>query len=370
MLGHKKIILGIVCGLFFLGGAVAQTSMDEWNKLEPPEDSEWDWIQLTSGEWLKGDFKVLYDYVIEFDSDELDLLEFDLEDVQQLRTRNPQVLRIESKWGSKEESEIRGRLLIDGGDVSIRNGEIEQHFKRSQIVAIADGVEHERDYWSGSISLGITARGGNTETTDSTTMINLKRRRASSRFVADYLGNYSVAGTNETANNHRLIGTYDWFIAPQFFWQLLGVQYYKDPFSNIENQYSVATAVGYDLIRGSKTEWELLCGAGYQFQEFVSVLPPEDDKVDTPFFLMGTRYDTELSKSVDFLFDYHFRVLNEISGTYTHHALAKISTEFIGDFDLDVSLIWDHIQTPQAKDDGTLPEKDDYQIVLSLAYDF
>ncbi len=201
-------------------------------------------------------------------------------------------------------------------------------------------------------------------------MINIKRRRASSRFVTDYLGNYSVAGTNETANNHRLTGTYDWFIATQFFWQVLGAQYYKDPFSNIENQYSVSTAVGYDLIRGSKTEWDLLCGTGYQFQEFVSVVPPADGQVDTPFFLAGMRYDTELSKSVDFLLDYNFRVLNETSGTYTHHALAKVSTEFIGDFDFDVSLIWDRIQTPQAKEDLTIPEKDDYQVVLSLAYDF
>ena len=40
----------------------------------PPPPDEFDWIQLTSGEWLKGDFKVMYDYVIEFDSDELDLL--------------------------------------------------------------------------------------------------------------------------------------------------------------------------------------------------------------------------------------------------------------------------------------------------------
>jgi hypothetical protein len=33
-----------------------------------------DWIQLTSGEWLKGELKVLYNDSLEFDSDELDLL--------------------------------------------------------------------------------------------------------------------------------------------------------------------------------------------------------------------------------------------------------------------------------------------------------
>lgn len=38
----------------------------------PPEG--FDWIQLTNGEWLKGDLKVLYNDSLEFDSDELDLL--------------------------------------------------------------------------------------------------------------------------------------------------------------------------------------------------------------------------------------------------------------------------------------------------------
>lgn len=42
----------------------------------PPEDNKFDWIQLTSDEWLKGDLKALYDYKLEFDSDNLELLTF------------------------------------------------------------------------------------------------------------------------------------------------------------------------------------------------------------------------------------------------------------------------------------------------------
>jgi putative salt-induced outer membrane protein YdiY len=343
---------------------------ESWDDFDPPVDTEYDWIQLTSGEWLKGDFKVMYDFEIEFDSDELDLLTFDLDDVKQLRTRNPQVVRLETGWRSKKESIVRGQLTINESKVLIKDGEEERTYKRRDMVAIASDVKRERDFWSGSVSLGITARGGNTETTDMTTMANVKRRKASSRFIADYIGNYSEANKVESANNHRLSGTYDWFLTTRFFWRIIGLQYYRDPFSNIDNQYSVGTAFGYDLIRTQRTEWEVSIGGGYQRQDFVSVVPPEDPSVDTPFFLGSTRYDVEVNKFVDFLAEYNFRVLNEVSGTYTHHALAKISTEFIGDFDFDVSLIWDHIQTPQAKEDGTLPEQDDYQLVFSLAYDF
>lgn len=341
-----------------------------WDDFSPPVDSEYDWIQLTSGEWLKGDFKVLYDYVIEFDSDELNLLEFDLEDVKQLRTRNPQTARIERQWGAKEESEIRGKLTIKENKVMLQDGENEYTFQRSELVAIADGVERERDLWSGSISMGVNARGGNSETIDSNLMFNIKRRRASSRFIADYVGNFSEANDAETANNHRVNGTFDWFLTTRLFWRAAGAEYYRDPFSNIDHQYSVGTAIGYDLINSPKTEWEVSLGAGYQDQQFVSVLPTDDERVDTPFLIVGTRYDTELTKSVDFLVDYGLRMLNEESGTFTHHALAKVSTEFIGDLDIDISLIWDHTQTPQQTADGTVPDQNDYQLIFSLGYDF
>ena len=162
---------------------------ESWDDFDPPEDAKYDWIQLTSGEWLKGDFKVMYDYVIEFDSDELDLQEFDLDDVKELRTRNPQTVRVETGWRSKEESLVRGQLTIKDNRVSLTNGETEKVYKRSQIVAIADGVERERDFWSGSVSVGITARAGNTDSADMTTMVNVKRRKAASRFLADYIGN-------------------------------------------------------------------------------------------------------------------------------------------------------------------------------------
>lgn len=362
----KKNVVVVFLGMFL----VSAFGAENWEDFDPPVDTEFDWMQMTSGEWLKGDFKVLYDGVIEFDSDEFDLLEVDLDDVKQLRTKDPQRIRIEADWRSKDASEDRGVLTIKDGEVLLSDGDQKRTYSRKELVTIAPGVERERDFWSGSISLGLTARGGNTETLDSTTMINLKRRKASSRFIADYLGNFSRAGESETANNHRLTATYDWFLTTRLFWRIAGVQFYRDPFSNIDSQYSIATSMGYDLIRGPKVEWDMSVGGGYQHQQFVSVVPPADLSDDTPFFLASTVYDWEVTDSVDFLAEYDLRFMNEVSGTYTHHALAKVSTEFIGDFDFDVSLIWDYIHKPQAKDDGTVPKQNDYQLVVSLAYDF
>lgn len=348
-----------------------QTKMiaDPWDAFEPPPDSKFDWIQLTSGEWLKGDFKVLYDYTLEFDSDELDLLEFDFEDVKRLRTRGMKTVFLEGEGGPRDTSILRGVLEIKDNQVVLRRGEHEVLIQRENVISIADGRQRERDHWSGMASIGINARAGNTDTTDTTVMANLKRRTAATRLNADYLANYSQAEDIETANNQRLSGYFDRFLTSHFYWQVLSGEYYRDPFTNIDAQYSVSMGAGLDLIHNSRTDWGLNLGAGYQDQTFVSV-DTGDDSSSSPFFTAGMRYDREVTKSIDYLFDYSLRVLNESNGQYTHHMLTTLSFDLVKDLDLDVSLIWDHIQKPQAAADTTVPESDDLQLIVSLAYDF
>jgi hypothetical protein len=220
------------------------------------------------------------------------------------------------------------------------------------------------------MSIGLNLRGGNSETTDLNTNINIQRRTVLTRFGADYLGNYSQSQDVETANNHRLNGYFDRFLTPRFFWQVLGGEYFRDPFSNIDSQYSLHTGFGYELIHSSKTEWTLTAGVGYQQTRFSSVEEGEDEDSSSPFLGAGTLFDHDISSHIDFLFDYSMRWLNESNGLYTHHMLTTLSFDLIGDLDFDVTFIWDRIEKPQADADGVVPKKDDYQLVFGLAYDF
>lgn len=334
-------------------------------------DSDYDWIQLTSGECLKGDFKVLYYDVVEFDSEELGLQEFDFEDVAQLRTRDTQMIRLNQEgWKLHDEHYERGMLVVDNDAIRLVNGEQVLAYSRDEVVSIATGVERERDFWSGNISVGATAREGNTKTLDITTMINLKRRKASSRFLADYIENYSGTDGTRTAHNQRLNSSYDWFLTKRIFLRTVAAQYYRDPFLNIGHQYSLGSALGYELLNTSRVEWNILAGGGYQRQHFVSVLPPEDKVEETPFFLGATSFELEVTDDVDFSSEYSFRLLNRVLGTYTHHAVTKLSTEFIGDLDVAVSLIWDYIERPRPTSTGTIPEQSDFQLVFSAGYTF
>ena len=71
----------------------------------PLAPDTFDWIQLTSDEWLKGELIALYDGRLEFDSEELENLTFDWDDIRELRTGRVVQVRF------KNRTQLTGRLL-------------------------------------------------------------------------------------------------------------------------------------------------------------------------------------------------------------------------------------------------------------------
>ena len=67
---NRAVQLCMVVCICFVASGYAHAADSAWDKFVPPPDDKFDWLQLNSGEWLKGEFKVLYDYEVEFDSDE------------------------------------------------------------------------------------------------------------------------------------------------------------------------------------------------------------------------------------------------------------------------------------------------------------
>lgn len=335
---------------------------EDWKPPVPMPD-KFDWIQLTSGEWLKGELKVVYEKSVEFDSDKLDLLELDIEDIQTIRSA--QVVNVKGLQGRS----ATGKLLLEGETIKVL-GETTTEFTRSELVSITAGVPKERNFWSGKVSLGANLRSGNTEQTEATGIVNFSRRTVDDRVLLDYVGNYSVTNDVESANNHRANATWDRFLSDRFFLRPVLLEYFRDPFQNIADRFTVGTGVGYQLIDSSRTEWSIFAGPAYQWTRFDAVEPGEDDVEGTWALSAGTTFDHELTDDIDFNYDYRFQFTSESAGRYNHHMLGGFSFDLTDALSFEVSLIWDRIQNPQRDADGNLPEKDDYRVVFGLGYDF
>jgi len=329
-----------------------------------PTAIDFDWVQLVSGEWLKGEIKGLYKDSLEFDSDKLDLLTLDWKDVKYVETHIPGSAYIEGH------GTVYGYFEINQNNIIVTNGDDVKAYKRSQLVSFITGGEEELDYWSAKITFGLNVRSGNTDQTDYNAKVNLKRQTSFSRFSLDYVGNISNTQDVETINNHRISATADRFLTRQYFWRPIFGEYYRDPFLNIDSKVTVGTGAGYTVIDTSRTNWDITGGPGYQATRFVSVQEGDNIEETTPALVVTTNYDIEINKKLDFIYDYNITWVDSASGGYTHNMVTTFESEITGSFDFDVSFTWGHISKPTTADDGTIPESDDYRITVGISYDY
>ncbi|MEE4361848.1 MAG: DUF481 domain-containing protein [Pseudomonadales bacterium] len=326
-------------------------------------DVSFDWIRLESGEWLKGELIALYNEELEFDSDELDDLTFDWSDIAEIRTARVVQVRFSG------ERIATGSIVLENDTITVL-GTQTQRFDRDDVLTIVAGTGGRRATWDGKITIGATLQQGNTDQYDVNTNASFQRRTVETRAALDYRGNYTETLTVRTVSNHRINGIMDRFISDRLFWRVLESEYYRDPFQNIRYRISASTAIGYQIIDTARTDWSITAGPGYLRTQFDAVEAGENERADTPSLALRTTFDYEITRNVDFEYDYRIQLLSEDAGAYTHHMVSGLSVDFIGNVDVDLSLIWDRTENPQRGEDGQTPAKDDLRFVLGIGFDF
>ena len=325
-----------------------------------------DWLQLKSGEWLRGRITVMQNDSLEFDSDELKDLVIKWKNVKYLKSYEPYSLRFDSLGRVS----ITGIIEVRGDKVNVKTDYDEKTYDRSDLLTIASGKETEISLWKSKVTFSINVRKGNTDQTDFTSKMTAKRRTTDSRLILDYLGNFTQVQETETINNHRLNETYDIFLSRNLFWTPIFSEFFRDPFQNIEQRIKIGIGIGYTIINTNESEWNITGGPAYQETSFDSVQSGADPVDSTLTLVLGTKFDTELNSIVDLEGLYSVSLGDEETGNYTHHAVFTIETELTDELDFDVSAVWDHVRSPVADENNITPYQDDFRIMVGLGYDF
>lgn len=349
--------------LSWISSVSAAEAVLDLHDFVPPDDG-YDWIQLTSGEWLKGELIRMFDDEVKFDSDGLDMLYLDWEDVYRIRARGSYTVGVAGVGSA------RGELKVDGQRVLVTVAGRQTEFDRARLFTITESADRELDRWSADVTFGLDIRSGNTDIVEYNMLAGLERRTERSRLLLDYIGNFNETEREEVANNHRVNVSYDLFSGRRFFWRPIIGQYYRDVIQNIRHQGTVETGFGYELLDTPRTDWEITGSLGVNFVNFVSVEEGQASDNSSPAISFGTDFDTEVTAWLDYLFLFNMTFFDEESGRYQHHLLTTLSSDLIGNFDLDVSFVWDRTAKPRPRADGTVPEKDDYRLIVGLGYDF
>jgi hypothetical protein len=327
-----------------------------------PNPKDFDWVRLTSGEWLKGDITLMRDDKFEFDSDELGDLKLDWKDIAELHSPRRNTYLFEGR------TQVTGTLLLRDGIVVV-GGETEQRFKREKLLAIIPGEATEFNFWSGKLSAGFTRRSGNTDQTDVTGHTFARRETLLTRLHLEYRGNFGTLDGDENVNNHRFTNAYDLLVTRRFFVRPFASEIFRDPFQNIAVRFTPGAGVGYYLFKRSDFKWEVTFLAGWQYTRFDSVESGSKDEANAAV-IFGTKVEKDLTSKIDATLDYRLQSAVPDVANNNHHLEAIVSMDVIGDLDFDLTFVWDRVGDPEPDSSGDLPKKNDFRFFVGLGLTF
>ncbi|MBC2595273.1 DUF481 domain-containing protein [Ruficoccus amylovorans] len=349
----------------YTAGETPVVELPSWIPAGVDPNSNDDWIELTSGEVLRGEIKRMYDEDLIFNSDKLGDLTLDWDDIRQVYSKRPLSMRLNNR------TTITGNVSLKDNNVVITeaNG-TELVYSREEVVSLVTAKDSELKRWNFEVSLGVDIQSGNTNEVSYSASVDIKRRTALTRFSIDYLGNYSKNDGVENSNNHRASSYFDYFWDKDLFFRPVFIQYYRDPFQNLDFQGLIGLGAGYQIVKDSDFEWDVVAGPGFQYNIYNNVQPGENKSDSSPAGMLTTTFSYDVTDDVTLKGNYQFIVTDKSSGLFTTNFTTTLSYEINDIFDINTSLIWNRIQNPTPNANGTLPKRNDLNLILGLGISY
>jgi hypothetical protein len=322
-----------------------------------------DWIQLKSGEWLRGELRYVQQNQVEFDSDELDQLTLKLKNVRQIYPAAPM-------WAKFDNREPAFGNIVVSNDLVTIEGPEQVSSPRDELRGITPSGEMGLRDWSGSLSVGVSLQSGNRQLTTVNTSGELARRTPNTRLLLEYLGNYSEVNGDQNANNQRVNSSYDirldrhWYVRPMYG------EYYHDAIANISLRGTVGVGGGYYLFDRPGLEWNVGAGPAFQYTEYETVEAGDSDTTSTPSAQIFSTFKMDITRRLDISQTFRGAITTQEAGVYTHHSVSTVSFEIKRHLNLDVSFIWDFLQRPKVESNGSTPGNSDYYLTLGFGVRF
>ncbi|MGB3051158.1 MAG: DUF481 domain-containing protein [Polyangiales bacterium] len=320
-----------------------------------------DWLRLTSGEWLKGEVHWMREKDIEFDSDKLDLLKFSWSKVSELHSPRVNTYVFEGKI------DVAGRAVVTKEKVIIETIDGVVSYPRDQLLAILEGAQRERNWWSTRLSVGFTANAGNTNQGQLNAHWDLARADPLTRSQMSYDGSFAYSNGEQNVNRH--LGSVDVtvYYSRRLFFTPASAQFLNDRFQNLKLRATPAAGVGVHLFDTKKVEWDLGGALGYQYIRFLSTAAGVENPQSDGFVGVRTYADFDFTDDVELIIEWTTNVVYTQIGLTNHVGRTTFSVEITDIFDFETTFKFFRTERPPPRSDGTVPEKNDYQLIVGLA---
>jgi putative salt-induced outer membrane protein YdiY len=321
----------------------------------------YDWIRLTSGEWLKGELRWMREKDVEFDSDKLDIITFSWSKVDQVHSPRVNTYVFEGKI------DVAGRALITKDKIIIETVDGVESYPRDSLLAILEGDRRERNWWSTRLSVGFSANAGNTNQGQLNVHWDLARTDPRTRSAISYDGTFGYSNRQQNVNRHLGEAGVIVYYSKRLFFSPASAQFLNDRFQNLKLRATPGAAVGVHVFDTKKVEWDVGGGLGYQYARFLSTAAGVENPQNDGFVGFHTYADFDFTDDVELELDWLTNVVYTQIGLTNHIGTANFSVEITDIFDLETTFKFYRTERPVPRADGTIPERNDYQLIVSLA---
>jgi hypothetical protein len=321
-----------------------------------------EWVHLSSGEWIKGKIKRMRHDTLEFDSDDLGMLNIDFANVAGVHSP-----RIET-YVFDERVSVSGKAIIIDDKVIIETEEGTKIFSRNELLSIIEGGERERDWWWLKLGFGLTLNKGNTDQLTYESSFDLRREDRLTLLALKY--NASFGRTRGVQNVRRHIVNLDFkvFLSRRWFVTPAWSQFLNDKFQNIRFRATPATGGGVHIIDEPNVKWDFQTGIGYHFLRY-----KDDSAVDRAnpqsdvFIPLATYADFDITGDIDLKLSWLTNLVVTTIGNTNHTARADLAIELTSVLGLDIAFLFLRTEDPAPPPEpGVTIEKNDYQLVVGV----
>ena len=323
---------------------------------------EKDWVRLASGEWLRGNVERMRDGSMEFDSDELKLLTYDWKKVRELHSPHA------NTYNFTDGTDLVGPAMINEEFVTIQTVDGIVMRPRVELQAIIEHVRRERNYWSTILRAGLTGNAGNTENLTFNAYWQLVREDTLTRAAITYDGTFGTASRAEVANRHLAGGDVDIFVHPIIYVKALTGQLLYDKFQNIRLRATPAAGVGFHLITTYVVNWDLeFAPAGYQYLSLLDPAADVQDPQSDGYMMFRMFADIDFTDDIQLLLGWRTNLVYTTIGNTNHVGNLDFSLRVTTILYFNTSFLYLRTEEPFPRSDDTVPEKNDYQVVVGIS---
>lgn len=332
--------------------------------LPEPCTGPWDWVHLSSGEWLRGEFKRMRKKTFEIQSTRMKSQSIDWKHVKEFCFAN------ETRFILYDHTVLVGFGSLSNGRLIVKRGPVTQTAARDDIWSMLPGLPTELNRWSANLSAGLDAYAGNTDQQSVTASVALDREDPSTHLDLDYTTSFGATGGVQNVKRHRATGELDVYFNRALFAALPSVVYTSDTFQNLQHRVAPGVGLGYDVFDLDALEWDVQAGIAYQYTQYVSLGPDRNQRESDVGPVFATSLEWDITGDLTFKLAQNAVLLLidfDQSNFHTQGSLVYDVTDFIY---LEFSAWYDRVLRPRPTADGSTPDANDVRTVVSIGLNF